>query len=172
MLIAGVPLAKIVEPSQGGVRKILQTWGIRIVFLFGILQQILGVVVNYHTYYWRIQYTIPLVDDAVRSSEIGERLLSTPQLPHILGHIWLVKHAVLDVFTPGGLPLSGVELLSDTSRHNAWIPYYGIDLWWCHGKFVAMAGWVGPTLIVCILINVMSFSLYQMKRMEYWSVGV
>ncbi len=164
MLIAGVTLAKVQQPSQGFVRKKPQKWGIRILLVLGILQQILGVVVNYHTYYWRIQYTLPVVDDIIRFSEIGERLLSTPYLPHILGHIWLVKHAVLDAFTPGGLPLSGVELLSDPFRHNAWVPYYGIDLWWCHRKFVAMAGWVGPILIVGILISVMSFSLDQVFK--------
>ena len=142
----------------------LGTAVIIVLYIIGILQQLLGVLVNYHTYYWRIQYTMPIAAEALRSSAIGAKLLATPNLPHILGHLWLLKEAWLDLFAPGGLPLVGVNLLSDVTRQNSWIPYYGIDVWWCHPKFVAIGGVIFP-LMVCIAAgSVLSFALYGLMR--------
>lgn len=167
MLIAGnsaTPLTRVWNRAQESIGRTSRKWGGRFLLILGIIQQVLGVVVNYHTYYWRIQYTLPLVDDTLRISEIGEILSSTPDLPHILGHLWLLKHAVIDLFEPGGLPVTGINLLSDATRHNAWIPYYGIDVWWCHAKLVAMTGLIFPGAVVIILISVMCISLYQVKH--------
>lgn len=136
-------------------------WGWRFLLALGIVQQLLGVTVNYHTYYWRIQSTLPLADEALGLSESGKMLASTPDLPHILGHLWLVKHAVIDLFEPGGLPLTGVNLLSETTRYNAWIPYYGIDLWWCHTKLLSVIGFIVPGIAVIGLVSVMGFALYK-----------
>ncbi len=126
--------------------------------LFGVAQQIVGVVVNYHSYYWRIQYTLPIADDAVKHSEIGQALRATPLLPHLLGHLWLIKHGVLDLFRLGGMPLSGVDLLGNAGEANAWLPYYGLDLWWCHGKILERTGATFPIIVCAILLAVIAMS--------------
>jgi len=166
MLIAGAALAKVRKPWKGSMLLKLHKFCIAVLLILGILQQLLGVVVNYHTYYWRIQYTMPLANETIHSSPPGKILLSTPNLPHIRGHFWLVKHAVRDIFQPGGLPLSGVKLMSDSTQHNAWIPYYGIDLWWCNPNVVRMAGWIFSGMIVVVLIGVMSLALYRLVKIK------
>lgn len=123
-------------------------------FLFGVAQQIVGVAVNYHSYYWRIQYTLPVADDAVKQSDIGQTLQATPRLPHLLGHLWLIKHGMLDLIRPGGLPLSGVNLLGNAGEANAWLPYYGLDLWWCHGKILERTGAAFPVIVCAALLAV------------------
>ncbi len=129
-----------------------------LLLLFGATQQIVGVAVNYHSYYWRIQYTLPIADAAVKQSEIGQALRATPLLPHLLGHLWLIKHGVLDLFRPGGLPLSGVDLLGNTGEANAWLPYYGLDLWWCHGKILERTGATFPIITCTILLLLIGVS--------------
>lgn len=128
-------------------------WLITILLIIGMAQQLTGVLVNYHTYYWRIQYTLPLADDALRTSEIGKTLLATPKLPPLSGHLWLIKEAVRHLFTPGSLPLSGVNLLPNSARQNAWIPYYGLDVWWCHPSVAARAGGILPLAISAALFG-------------------
>lgn len=164
LLIAGATLAKVRKPSQGSLSLKLRKWGIPVLLILGIFQQLLGVVVNYHSYYWRIHYTMPVVDEAVRSSSPGKALLATPNLPPILGHLWLVKRAVLDLFQPGGIPLAGVQLLSDSTQHNAWIPYYGLDLWWCNPSVIRMTGWVFSGMIVVVLLGMMGLALWRLMR--------
>lgn len=133
---------------------------------FGFAQQVIGVVVNYHTYYWRIHYTMPDVAEAIRLSPEGQMLLNTPKLPHILGHLWLIKQAFLDIFQPGGMPFSGVTLLADATRQNAWIPYYGLDLWWCHPSLISMTGWIFSGAIVLILASVTGVALYKALKLS------
>ncbi len=164
MLIAGSSMPKMGKPLQGPARRESRVWWVWFLGILGIVQQVLGVVVNYHTYYWRIHYTLPLAGETLRSSETGQILSSTPVLPHILGHLWLIKHAVLDLFEPGGFPLMGVDLIADATRYNAWVPYYGIDLWWRHPKLLAMTGVIGSGMVVLILISMMGVSLYRIKR--------
>lgn len=140
--------------------------------IMGIGQQLIGVVVNYHSYYWRIQYTLALANAPGFTSEIATLLRSTPRLPHILGHLWLVTHAVLDAFRPGGIPLSGIELLADTTRQNAWLPYYGLDLWWCHPKFLAFTGLALPAGIVISMACIIAFSGYRLFRISSGDIPI
>lgn len=134
--------------------------------IMGIGQQLIGVVVNYHSYYWRIQYTLAFANAPGFTSEVEALLRSTPRLPHILGHLWLITHAVLDAFKPGGIPLSGIELLADATRQNAWLPYYGIDLWWYHPKLLELAGVILPAGIVVSMAGIMVFSFYRLFRIS------
>jgi hypothetical protein len=167
MLIAGTGVLKTPGTSESAWylwRGKIRQWGIGTLLICGIVQQLVGVIVNYHTYYWRIQYTMPVADEAIRSSAIGKFLLATPNLPPILGHLWLLKHGILDLFHPGGLPLAGIQLLSDTTQHNAWIPYYGIDLWWCNPNIIRIAGWIGTGIVVTGLAGMMGFSLFNLMR--------
>lgn len=155
LLIAGAALSKCSR----------RLWRMLVFCLFlGILQQVLGVIVNYHTYYWRIQYTLPLGNAAGLTPEIAALLRSTPQLPHISGHVWLLKQAVLDAFRAGGMPFSGVELLSDATRQNAWIPYYGLDLWWLHPKLLALAGIPFSLGIAGMLASVFIVAAYRLVK--------
>lgn len=121
----------------GRVKRIL----IGLLVIVGIGQQLIGVMVNYHTYYWRIQYTLPLADETVRLSPDGQQLAATPRLPHLLGNLWLIKEGLRDLFSAEGMPLSGVTLLTDAHQQNAWIPYYGLDFWWCHPQVIQLLGW-------------------------------
>jgi hypothetical protein len=148
LLIAGTTLAKVRKSSQNSLSLKLRQWGITVLLILGIFQQLLGGVVNYHSYYWRIQYTMPVADETIRSSPSGEILLATPELPLILGHLWLIKHAVFDLFQSGGIPLTGVKLLSDsTDAFHPWIDtdtlhqnqsrgnYPILRMLWCGGRW-------------------------------------
>ena len=150
--------------SAGHVARRLRAIGIGALLLSGIFHQLLGVVVNYHTYYWRIRYTLPLAAESVRTSLVGQILQATPQLPHLLGHVWLVKQAIRHLWQPGGLPFGGVTLLADATQQNAWLPYYGLDLWWCNPNLHRLLGWKITGAIVAILLSVLSLSLYRLRR--------
>ena len=164
LLIAGAGFPAEIRPLGNQARRHFLTWLIGILLAAGIFQQIVGVVVNYHTYYWRIQYTMPLVDAAIHASPEGQALVNTPQLPHLAGHLWLIAQGIRDFYTPGGMPLNGISLLADSTRHNAWIPYYGLDLWWCHPALARMVGWPTLLAIASILIAVIGLSLYAMLK--------
>ena len=164
--------AYLENSSIGSVAQTLRKYLIAGLLVLGIGQQLLGVVVNYHTFYWRIQYTLPLADETVRLSDYGQLLRATPELPHIQGHLWLVKHAVSDLFHRNGFPLQGIELLSNVQDRNAFIPYYGLDLWWAHAKFVAASGGVMPVAIVLFLISVMGAALFRLRDISCQSGNV
>jgi 4-amino-4-deoxy-L-arabinose transferase-like glycosyltransferase len=164
ILIAGAGFPGETHALRNKTHRRWWYWLVGFLLVFGMLQQIVGVIVNYHTYYWRIQYTMPTVDVAIRSSTEGQLLLKTPQLPHLLGHFWLLRQAIQNLFTPRGMPLSGLTLLTDTTQRNAWIPYYGLDLWWCHPSLVQLVGWPGIVGIVVILISVIGVSLYRLMK--------
>lgn len=155
LLIAGAAFSN----SSGWIGRVLA-----VCLFLGVIQQLLGVLVNYHTYYWRIQYTLPLSNAAGLTPAIDALLRSTPDLPHILGHVWLLKQAVLDAFSPGGIPFSGIELLSDSTQQNAWLPYYGLDLWWLHPKFLTLTGRIYSLGSVAILLSVLTFSGYHLFK--------
>ena len=163
LLMSGATLERALTASPAWLK-----WAVGALLALGMAQQLVGVTVNYHTYYWRIQYAMPLADAAWQRSEIGQRLRQTPQLPHLLGHLWLLKHGLGDVFTPGGMPLAGVTLLPDRTAANAWIPYYGLDLWWLHPKFLAIAGVLGTGLVVIGLLGGIGFALYGISTMPYY----
>lgn len=126
--------------------------------LLGIGQQLVGVLVNYHTYYWRIQYTLPAADAAIQNSPAGRILLSTPQVPHLVGHLWLLGRGIQDFVTPGGLPIGGVMLLSDGTQHNAWVPFYGLDVWWLHPALTRMLHWPGVLALASALLALIGLS--------------
>ena len=63
-----------------------------------------------------------------------------------------------------GVPFSGVEILADTSRQNAWLPYYGLDLWWCHPKLLALLGSVYSMGIAAMLASVLTFAGYRLVK--------
>ncbi|PID58291.1 hypothetical protein CSB45_04285 [candidate division KSB3 bacterium] len=136
--------------------------------LLGIFQQLVGVLVNYHSYYWRIQYALPLADEDVRNSEEGRRLQATPNLPHLLGHLWLLRQGLYGIFQNDGLPVEGLMLTasSNSGDRNDWIPYYGLDLWWCHRKILSQFGLSFPLSILSGLGAVVFVSCYQIWKIR------
>ncbi len=166
MLFAASALERLAGSPHNTGWKIVGKWCVGVLLVCGVCQQLVGVIVNYHTYYWRIHYTLPQAEQSVRRSEMGRSLFSTPQTPHILGHVWLIQQGIQDVFEPGGMPVSGVELLSDESRHNAWIPYYGLDLWWCHQKILALGGVKIAVFIVLTCGVMILYSLYRLFTLQ------
>ncbi len=165
VLIAGAWLGS--RPSRWVSRKFRHAIVISLLFL-GSFQQVVGVVVNYHTYYWRIQYTLPVANQEVRESETAQILRETPDLPHISGHFWLLGQAFRGLVQAGGMPLEGFALYaeSNSERRNNWIPYYGLDFWWCHKQLIVTFGLIFPLSIVTVLCSIICVSWYRVEKIR------
>lgn len=141
-----------------------------IIFLlfWGSLQQVVGVVVNYHTYYWRIQYTLPIADPEVLDQKVAQILRETPDLPHLAGHLWLLGQAFRGFVSPGGVPFAGVFLYTagDSEGRNNWLPYYGLDFWWCHRKLISTFGLIFSLSIVIVLCSIIAVSCYRVQKIR------
>ena len=165
MLVAGAWFDT--SPVGRTARKFRHAVIILLLFL-GSFQQVVGVVVNYHSYYWRIQYALPLADPEVRESEPAHILRATPELPHLAGHLWLLGQGLRGLIQPGGLPLQGVTLSTtpDSGARNDWIPYYGLDLWWCHRKLIVAFGLIFPLSVLSVLCSIIYVSCYRVQKMR------
>ena len=141
-----------------------------IIFLFflGSVQQVVGVVVNYHTYYWRIQYALPAASQETQESERAQMLRETPKLAHLAGHFWLVSRVLRGFVHDEGMPIEGVLLSSkgDSVRRNNWVPYYGLDLWWCHRQLISRFGLIFPLVILSGLGSILYLSYIQVQKIR------
>jgi 4-amino-4-deoxy-L-arabinose transferase-like glycosyltransferase len=166
MLIAGswIDMSSSGRPSR---RKFYR--GVLIFVLFvGIFQQVAGVLVNYHTYYWRIQYALPVANQEIRKSETAQILRATPELPHLAGHFWLVGQAFRGIIDAGGMPFGGIALSAegDFGDRNTWLPYYGLDLWWCHRQVISRFGLIFPLSVLSGLCSVVCVAGYRVQKLR------
>ena len=104
-----------------------------IIFFVSVMVQLIGVTVNYRLYRWRIELAMP---EELKHIDIGKELLNYPDTTPLFGNIWLVKEGIIHGFKPGIIPKSGIDFHNNYEIENAWLPYYGLDIWWLNPHLI------------------------------------
>ena len=130
MPLMAIPIGEVWEKrKQNGLfRKVFY-----FILFVSVVVQFIGVAVNYRLYCWKIELAMP---EALKSTEIGKELLNYPDTAPLLGNIWLIKKGIIHIFKPGIIPKTGINFHHNYERENAWLPYYGLDIWWLNPHLI------------------------------------
>ena len=134
MPLMAIPIGEVWEKrKQNGLfRKVFY-----FILFVSVVVQFIGVAVTYRLYCWKIELAMP---EALKSTEIGKELLNYPDTAPLLGNIWLIKKGIIHIFKPGIIPKTGINFHDNYERQNAWLPYYGLDIWWLNPHLIEFIG--------------------------------